>query len=1029
MSRQGVQKGRTPNKPLKKAQYGPRASIPPSRAGSLQTRQMTGSQGRNTALTPGRAANDTRIQYVAPPEYDTVGLMNLIQTYLDKTGLEKNFFQLLHLLLQREELPYNPYSDLALKLRPYAESIKRHKGYWFWTIPLKETSLLNLYTIKSSEAVWGLKSILRTVNVGALQKYRWLIEDVTPKQDSMFQKEGYSTQVMAALVGAAVFHGSFYSECYIVQVRLEYLVTGSDLGTGVEIFINSIMLDIDTMAEGHTPHVLLGLNVPVEDDEVWEQQFWDIESISDNKENLLQLISNAVGFSKNIVAECIFKVDPSQKSYIRGQKQYCLNFITVVENNLKEEGLQSFAEFPMGSLHEGVFLNQTQAEAYISIFAPQTSAADTENIKRTSARPAKSTTRGQENGRKRPSMVIEDDRTLIHRHVHARIEQMKPTKIRIDGFRIGEDAGFGPFAWQITSPIKSNLQRRIAQFHPQAQLFDIVYHVLLLGLMDSHDRSTELVMVGKAMVAEVNRLLQPSDFDISSSTYIDQQGAPLGDGTDIYKHGWKMNRSKVMRNQYITDTHLDEVWHGFLVSLKDSMFMPANPYPQFLGLMRACCMKMDLFYEKVSTLESRLMTSGIYIIDANNFIFHLPGCDAFGPESALIMMDPGAYVPIYKLIEENLTNKSYIHRKGPYRVGICLGMVAPSTLYGKMSPYLHSIELHEHYYIQGPLGCEADARQLFGRMVQAHVAEMIDLASFPVYGIVMGNDKIRWSWVDIINKRQGFWEELEMVCARKEPIVLKAYIKTEDWRYLRVNKYFLLHFITDDSLENTKYFPENPAIFYETVFFTKERAAFHYQNDGPPRGGNPNSLTNARIVGQYLDREILRTQEEADWIMAYRYLLLKSLITKRDSGAAAEAWRMFHSVAGQAAYVASLCESLQDLVFLTLEYMEYSSQNELRVAPEEGDGDKYQPPPAQEETPIIESIEEIKQMFLGLTAMIGGDMHSTSTHAKSAIVKAQQGIDVRPSSVASQSLVDPDRFRRSRPKATKKILEDEMLYA
>lgn len=38
----------------------------------------------------------------------------------------------------------------------------------------------------------------------------------------------------------------------------------------------------------------------------------------------------------------------------------------------------------MGSLHEGVFLNQTQAEAYISIFAPQTSAADTENIKRTS---------------------------------------------------------------------------------------------------------------------------------------------------------------------------------------------------------------------------------------------------------------------------------------------------------------------------------------------------------------------------------------------------------------------------------------------------------------------------------------------------------------------------------------------------------------------------------------------------------------------------------------------------------------------
>ena len=50
------------------------------------------------------------------------------------------------------------------------------------------------------------------------------------------------------------------------------------------------------------------------------------------------------------------------------------------------------------------------------------------------------------------------------------------------------------------------------------------------------------------------------------------------------------------------------------------------------------------------------------------------------------------------------------------QVGICLGLTAPSTLYGKLMPYLHSIDLHEHYYIQGPVGCEAEARQLFGRM-------------------------------------------------------------------------------------------------------------------------------------------------------------------------------------------------------------------------------------------------------------------------------------------------------------------------
>ena len=32
------------------------------------------------------------------------------------------------------------------------------------------------------------------------------------------------------------------------------------------------------------------------------------------------------------------------------------------------------------------------------------------------------------------------------------------------------------------------------------------------------------------------------------------------------------------------------------------------------------------------------------------------------------MVDTGAFVPVYQRIEEYLVNKSYIHRKGPYRV-------------------------------------------------------------------------------------------------------------------------------------------------------------------------------------------------------------------------------------------------------------------------------------------------------------------------------------------------------------------------
>ena len=122
--------------------------------------------------------------------------------------------------------------------------------------------------------------------------------------------------------------------------------------------------------------------------------------------------------------ECILKADPYYPKYIRGQIQFGLNFIEISPENV-EEGysfssvfycsvqfalqikiilynihvqfwnmnlekevidlftsvndlycsfsfrLVSFCEFPMACLHEGVFLNRSHAEQYISIFSPQ----------------------------------------------------------------------------------------------------------------------------------------------------------------------------------------------------------------------------------------------------------------------------------------------------------------------------------------------------------------------------------------------------------------------------------------------------------------------------------------------------------------------------------------------------------------------------------------------------------------------------------------------------------------------------------
>ena len=45
-------------------------------------------------------------------------------------------------------------------------------------------------------------------------------------------------QVMVALVGAAIFHGSFYRQVHIAQFRFEFLVTGSHVDEVREIHLH-----------------------------------------------------------------------------------------------------------------------------------------------------------------------------------------------------------------------------------------------------------------------------------------------------------------------------------------------------------------------------------------------------------------------------------------------------------------------------------------------------------------------------------------------------------------------------------------------------------------------------------------------------------------------------------------------------------------------------------------------------------------------------------------------------------------------
>ncbi|XP_052234389.1 uncharacterized protein LOC127846943 isoform X4 [Dreissena polymorpha] len=906
---------------------------------------------------------------------------------------------------------------------------------------------------------------------------------------------------MVALIGPAVFDGSFYKSVHSVQIRLEYLVAGFDVTQGISIFVNSLMREIDSMFSS-PHHFLLGVSVPAlspQNPDVWIKHYWEPEKIQQEKETFLQRLSDAVIGNRYISVECIFLLDPSYVSYVKGEKQYGFNFIEVIEE-MKEEGLSSFCEYPMASLHEGVFFDQAQAEAYMSVFHPQMADFETaEPYEAGEGAPplspgigslSKGSAAGNLNGNGRSNGNDSQSRAAsarsmnqrfsanqardvnnVQKHVHDRLDHVNPRRVMIDGFRFGDEKSTGPFAWQITTPMKANYQRKIAGYWREVELFDIVYSVIILVLMNREaygddilveawrmlhatsgslyllmeynkslraviqaiattsdyaviqpllkqyqdtvvefllnpllERSQDHRTVGYSILSRVEDMIRAPDMEFGSATHLQftlrglkninlyllpllmelaedslqncpvilklvntyeetfpeedprpptrykkravatsfQPGEHESVEDEVIKHGVEDEHIKrhetsvinikaciakdmspqamVKENvlmKYMLDIHVDELWNGYLIDLAGGDVFPPNPFPRLISALRQCAMRMDLMYDKSSVVTEKMFNLEVKLEDQENYVYHVPGIDAHGPLTALMMLDTGIYVSLAQIFQK-FQQKTYIQKKGPYRVGICLALCGPCTWYGRVQPYLNEIELQEHYYIQGPSGCQGEAIQLCSVIVHNHLVDLINNSGVPVMGVYFGKPAPdHWTSEDILNKKKGFLTQFAYSCSQKQPIYVKAYVLIEGWRYVTMTKHFLLHFIESGSRTHI-FYEDDPASFYKSVFLSKDRAAFHYQNCGPPQGGNPMSPANVRAVNPHIEKHMYECQRRCDWLNFYRHLLLRDLISQ-DQSHLADCWRMLHSMGGQVEYVVGMMEVLQDLVLTCLQ--------------------------------------------------------------------------------------------------------------
>lgn len=1081
----GSQKEQTPGTP----------GTRPSRGGSIRSGMTPISEGGDDeTLGTELSAIMPRSRYQPPAGYQSTS-MTRFEEYLEDTQVQVIFRKLLHMLLGRPELPYNPYPGFYWRMRVHQERFHiektpRQKVLGHMKNGLKDTYIQNLYTVNSHQNIWGLSSILRVINPDGLQKFRWLVQDVTPRIDQLPSFEGYSNQVMVALVGPCIFEGSFYPKTHSVQIRLEYLVSGLEVDKGISVFVNSVMKDIDDMFQSEH-HFLLGVNVPsasLTNPDTWVKHYWEPDKIQIEKETFLQKITDAVIGNRYIYVECVFLLNPSYPSYVKGEKQYGFNFVEVFEE-MREEGLSSFCEYPMASLHDGVFFERSHAEAYISIYQTQMDdfeKADTyeagEGVPPRSpglaslgqgshaqppSRQSRAATARSMN--KRFSVAQEHDATQVQQHVHNRLQHVNPRRVKIDGFRFGDERSTGPFSWQITTPIKSYYQKRISSYWRDVELFDIIYCVLILVLMDREsfddevliecyrllhstsgkvhllmeynkglraaiqavantedypvirtllqqyseevqklflnplvERSQDHATIGKSIAVKVEDMIYSPDMDFASAAHLQftlrglkninlyliplmmelaedsltlcpevlkiiqtmEETFPEEDPRpptrykkrvttsfragqeevedEVITHGIedehiKRHETSVLNVQtciskdmspqimvkenvlmkYMLDCKLDEMWSNYLIDLAGGDLFPPNPFPRLVTTLRQCAMRMDLYYEKASVLTERMFNLEVKLEDPENYVYHIPGIDAHGPVTSLMMLDTGTYISLSKIFQ-SFQQRSYVQKKGPYRVGICLALSGPCVWYGRVQPYLNEIELHEHYYIQGPSGCHGEAIQLCAMIVHSHMVDMITKSGHPVMGVYFGEPSPdHWTSEDILSKKRGFLTEFARICSLKQPIFAKAYVIMDGWRYVTLKKHFQLHFL-ESGTRTELFYPENPAAFYQSVFLSKDRAAFHYQNFGPPQGGDPMSIANVRSVSYAIEKKMYECNRKCDWLNFYRHLLLRDLISQ-DQSHIADCWRMLHCMGGQVEYVVGMMEVLQDLVLTCLQ--------------------------------------------------------------------------------------------------------------
>ncbi|KAI1886802.1 hypothetical protein AGOR_G00199560 [Albula goreensis] len=833
---------------------------------------------------------------------------------------------------------------------------------------------------KGYSHVWGLPSILRCVNPQEMERYHWMLEDVTPPLSKMGNHSPYTVQVACALLGPCIFSGTLLpaSPPPSLDLLQTYIIAGPDPHRACSLFARCLCDDVIRMSQ-QGRHRVLRVTVPGNRGEI---HVFSKEEASLQGSKLEEAVQSWMDCGREGImkVECVWRVDPHGMCYQGGSKTYCLTVIQTTQDHKEKERVLSFPQCPLLFLCSSVFPQQAQAEAYSRAHIPPNTESGVDVFE-----PVRDAIVGKLSALRLPHdavpaahlcftllLLLQDDSAVTHTPPMEALQQLfrfvrspaaKLWALRQHALTLCQLLQSQPeesVDAEIRSALAGQLLRLLEDHVAEAgsssswcsdsrlsleslrmRLQAVCSH---LAHGSSHTALDELrqwywsssvlecqflsdSLAWVPILKDVTqRAEQRNAITVAAQRAVWEQD--LQDHTQQtveLKHTGDPSQLSTQLSQYLVDCAVDQVWERCLWKVLSVSPLPSNPYPSLVQEFRLAALRMSLWGQSDAEVLKQLWPLQPPQSCSPEGPLHCgPEGQGYGLLSALRASHPDRLRECMSLAR---SMESHPRHAGRFKVEHSTAVLSPRAWLGMLSPFLCGLQVVEFCYITAPPGCLDEVLQVYAKQLLAELCELCGKDGLVVHTVNLGPGG-RWHMQQVRAFPTHFQECFSDALRQKHPVhlqVFQAPCGRAEWRFLALQKHFVLYCLRNDGSPWLCLPQHSPLSLHQAVFTSLDRAAFHFRTVGldPCFGGSEQeamSQLHSEISASFLRGEILQV---------YRLVALRSLL-RGEHGVLPDCWRVCHSICAQSEFLCAVAECLQDL-FALCEEGERSESSETAV--------------------------------------------------------------------------------------------------